>query len=562
MIKGVDYPEWMSDEQSLKTIQNGYLLEGETPKLAWQRVAKAAALRLNHPELETKFFGLMWNGWLGLASPVLSNMGTDRGLPISCYSVHIPDSVDGIFKTNHELAMLSKNGGGVGIYAGDIRARGTLIKNGANGSSEGVIPWLKLYDTATVAVSQGSVRRGASAVYLPVEHGDLQEFLRIRRPEGDVNRQCLNLHQGICITDDFMYKVKTGDTLAREVLVEVYKTRLETGEPYIFFTDNINKANPECYKDKGLTVKTSNICSEIVLHTDVDHSFVCCLSSMNLTKWEEWKDTDAIYLATWFLDAVMSEFIDKAKGKVGMERSVAFAEKSRALGLGVLGWHSLLQSEGTAFDSFRATLLNKAIFSRIQSEAERATKDLAKEYGEPEWCKGHNRRNTHLVALAPTVSNSIISGNVSPSIEPWAANVFAKKTAKGTFVQHNRYLKSKLDESNKNTPEVWKSINSMEGSVQHLDFLSADVKEVFKTAFEIDQRAIVQQAADRQKFIDQSQSLNLFFNNSVDPKYVHEIHWKAWESGVKTLYYVRTSSVLKADTSSRGEDISCIACEG
>jgi ribonucleoside-diphosphate reductase alpha chain len=560
MIKGIDYPNWMDESQGLKTLQNGYLLEGETVKQAWERVSNAAAKQLGKPELAPKFFDIIWKGWLGLASPVCSNLGSERGLPISCYSVHIPDSIDGIYKTLHEQASLSKQGGGVGIYAGDIRARGIPIKNGANGHSEGVVPWMKIFDVSTIATSQGSVRRGASAVYLPIDHGDIKEFLRIRRPEGDVNRQCLNLHQGVCITDEFMHKALGGDKPAQELLLEVYKTRLETGEPYIFFTDNINKANPECYKDKGLHVSTSNICSEIVLHTDNDHSFVCCLSSMNLTKWDEWKDTDAVYLATWFLDAVMSEFIEKAKTIPGFERSVRFAEKSRALGLGVLGWHSLLQSEGTAFDSFRAKLLNRAVFSRLKSETERATKDLAVEYGEPEWCVGHGRRNTHLMALAPTVSNATICGNVSPSIEPWVANAFAKKTAKGVFIQHNQQLKLKLAELGQDSDEVWKSIVNHEGSVQHLDFLDSNTKDVFKTAFEIDQRAIVEQACERQQFIDQAQSLNLFFSSSVDPKYFHSVHVQAWKGELKTLYYVRSSSVLKADLSSR-EDSKCEACE-
>jgi ribonucleoside-diphosphate reductase alpha chain len=357
-----------------------------------------------------------------------------------------------------------------------------------------------------------------------------------------------------------MHKALGGNKPAQDLLLEVYKTRLETGEPYIFFTDNINKNNPECYKDKGLKVSTSNICSEIVLHTDEEHSFVCCLSSMNLTKWDEWKDTDAVYLATMFLDAVMSEFIEKANGMPGFDRAVRFAEKSRALGLGVLGWHSLLQSEGTAFDSFRAKLLNKAIFNRIKSEAERASRDLAKEYGEPEWCKGYGIRNTHLIALAPTVSNATICGNVSPSIEPWVANAFAKKTAKGVFIQYNQHLKKKLQELGQDTDEVWKSIVNQEGSVQHLDFLDKETKEVFKTAFEIDQRALVEQACDRQAFIDQAQSLNTFFSSSVDPKYFHSVHVQAWQGGLKTLYYVRSSSVLKADISSR-EEKDCLACE-
>jgi ribonucleoside-diphosphate reductase alpha chain len=411
-----------------------------------------------------------------------------------------------------------------------------------------------------VAVSQGSVRRGASAVYLPIDHGDIKEFLRIRRPEGDVNRQCLNLHQGVCITDEFMNKALNGDKAAQELLLEVYKTRLETGEPYIFFSDNINKANPKCYQDLGLKVSTSNICSEIVLHTDEDHSFVCCLSSINLARCPFDKIKEVAYLATWMLDGVMSEFIAKAKYIPGFERAVRFAEKSRALGLGVLGWHSLLQSEGTAFDSLRAKILNRGVFSALQQGSEEATKDLAMEYGEPEWCRGYGRRNTHLLALAPTVSNSTICGNVSPSIEPWVANAFAKKTAKGVFIQHNQHLKLKLKELEQDTDEVWKSIVNHEGSVQHLDFLDDETKAVFKTAFEIDQRAIVEQAVDRQKFIDQAQSLNLFFSSSVDPKYFHSVHVEGWKGGIKTFYYCRSSSVLKADISSR-EDSSCKACE-
>lgn len=559
MKKGIDYPEWM-DEAGLKTLQNGYLLEGETPKTAWHRVANAAAKQLKKPEMAQQFFDDIWNGWLGLASPVCANMGADRGLPISCYSLSVPDSVDGIFKSQHELAMLSKNGGGVGIYMGDVRGRGSPIKGGSNGASEGIIPWMKCMDSTTIAVSQGSVRRGASAVYLPVDHTDIKEFLRVRRPEGDVNRQCLNLHQGVCITDEFMKKVLSGDRHCQELLLEIYKTRIETGEPYIFFTDNVNKDNPLCYQDKNMTVKTSNICSEITLFTDDEHTFVCCLSSINLARCPFDKIKEVAYRGIFLLDAVMSEFIEKAKLMPGFERAVRFAEKSRALGLGVLGWHSLLQSEETAFDSFRAKMLNKSIFQQIWDGAEDASIDLAAEYGEPEWLKGYGKRNSHLIALAPTVSNSTICGNVSPSIEPWVANAFAKKSAKGVFIHHNKHLKQKLQELNKDNDDVWKSIVNNEGSVQHLSFLSKEIKEVFKTAFEIDQRAIIEQAADRQRFIDQAQSINLFFGSNVDPKYVHKVHVQAWESGVKTLYYTRSSSVLKADTSSR-DAADCVACE-
>jgi ribonucleoside-diphosphate reductase alpha chain len=370
----------------------------------------------------------------------------------------------------------------------------------------------------------------------------------------------MNIHHAVCIDDEFMNKVKNGDPEARELLIEVYKARVETGEPYIFFTDNVNKANPQCYKERGLDVKTSNICSEITLFTDTQHSFVCCLSSLNLVNWDKITDDDIFYSVV-FLDGVLSEYIEKAHNVRGLESAVRSAEKGRALGLGVLGYHSLLQSEGTAFNSFRAKLVNKAIFDKIRRNADRATEYLAKEYGEPEWCVGSGRRNTHTIAVAPTASNSIIAGSVSQGIEPLAANAFAKKTAKGTFISYNPYLKKLLTELGKDTPDVWTNIATNGGSVQHLDFLDEEQKKVFLTAYEIDQLAIIDQAADRQVFIDQAQSLNLFFYADTDSRYFHAVHFAAWEKGVKTLYYCRTSTVIKGDVASRNET-ECLACHG
>lgn len=566
--------EWLSLE-GYKTLSAGYLLPDETPKGMYRRLASTAAKILKKPELEEKFFNLFWKNWLGPATPVATNFGSEKGIDISCYSLYVPDSIQGIMMGMHELAVMSKYGGGVGVHYNGVRGRGAPIgKN--NGYSDGVVPFIKIQDSVTSGVAQGQSRRGASAAYLPIEHPDIEEFLNIRKPQGDPNRQCLNIHHGVCIDDKFISKVENGDLKARELWKEILKTRYENGEPYLFFTDAVNRQNPECYKQHNLSVKGSNICCEIMLHTDEDHSFVCCLSSMNLTKWDEWKDTDAVQLAIWFLDAVMEEFIQKASKIPGFERAVRFAVKSRALGLGAMGWHSLLQEKGIPFDSFKAFQLNNQIFRYMKLESEKATIDLAKEYGEPEWCKGFNRRNSHLTACAPTVSNAIISGNVSPSIEPWTSNAFARKTAKGTFIHKNKTLEKLLEGINKNTDEVWNSIANNEGSVQHLEFFTAEQKEVFLTAREINQFTILKQAEQRQKWIDQGQSINLFFPANVDPKYFHEIHLYAAKSGIiKSLYYCRTGSVLKGDSGSREYkreetvkkdeieiDTECKACQG
>jgi ribonucleoside-diphosphate reductase alpha chain len=551
-------PQWMS-ESGLQTLMNGYLLIDETPKQMYKRVAKAAASYYPNPEVwEYKFFDAMWKNWLCLASPIAANMGTDRGLPISCYSIHLDDSIDSIFMKNHELAMLSKSGGGVGIYFGDLRGRGELIKG--NGKSEGVVPWCKVFDQSALSVSQGGTRKGAAAAYLPIEHLDVEEFLNIRRPTGDLNRRCLNLHHAVCISDDWMQSMLDGDKEKRLKYQELLKCRVETGEPYIFFSDNVNKNNPKCYQDNDLIVKTSNICSEITLFTDPDHTFVCCLSSLNLIRWNEWRDTDLVNITVRFLDAVLTEFINKTENMKGMQSARRSAIKGRAIGIGVLGWHTLLQENMIPFDSFEAMQLNALIFKNIRENAEIETSAMAEEFGEPEWCKGHNRRNSHLMAVAPTVSNSIISGGYSAGIEPLVANIFAQKSAKGTFIKKNPALEKLLVQKNKDTSDVWKSINERGGSVQHLGFLSPEEKSVFLTAREINQFAIIRQAAQRQRWIDQAQSINLFFAANSDPKYIHEVHLEAWRTGIKTLYYCRSEGVIKGDLASRSKE-ECSACE-
>lgn len=551
-------PQWMGDE-GYKTLQGGYLLENETPRQMYFRVAEAAASYYsNKKKWRTKFFDIMWKNWLCPASPILSNMGTDRGLPISCNSIHVGDSVDSIFQKNHELAMLSKNSAGVGIYLGDVRGRGAGIRG--NGKSEGLIPWAKVYDSTIVSVSQGNFRRGAAAVYTDIRHTDIEEFIQMRRPTGDVNRRCMNLNHGICVDDLWMQEMVDGDQSKRSLWGEILKARVETGEPYLFFSDNVNRQNPQCYNQRGLKVKTSNICTEIFLHTDINHSFVCCLSSLNLVKWDEWKDTDAVEATVRFLDAVLEEYIRKSENIPGLEASRRSAMKGRAIGIGVLGWHTLLQSNMVPFDSFDAMLLNAQVFRTIKLKAEEESTRLAIELGEPEWCKGNSRRNTHLMAVAPTVSNSTISGGHSAGIEPLPGGVWSQKSAKGTFIRRNVVLEQYLESIGKNDPAIWKIINEQSGSIQSFPFIDDEVKQVFLTAREINQYAIIKQAAQRQKFIDQGQSVNLFFGANADPRYIHGVHLEAWKEGLKSLYYLRTEGVIRGDLASRSKE-ECAACE-
>jgi ribonucleoside-diphosphate reductase alpha chain len=556
--KGKDYPEWMN-EVALSTISKGYLLPGETPRKAYKRVSGAISSKLNRPDLESKFFKYIWNGWIGLASPVLSNTGTDRGLPISCYGVDTPDSIRGIGLTNAELMKLTSAGGGVGISLSRIRERGAPIKG--NGQSEGVVPWAKIYDSTIIATNQGSVRRGAASVNLDINHPDIGEYLQIRRPKGDPNRQCLNLHQCVVVDDAFMRKLNDRDEEAMGLWLEILKARVETGEPYIMFKDNVNKDNPMAYLMNNLDVSMTNICSEITLHTDEEHSFICCLSSLNLAKYDEWKETDVVETAIYFLDGVMQEFIDKTSGQESMKRTYRHAVKGRALGLGVMGWHTFLQKKDLPFNSIASTAWTHTIFSQIKLKAEAASRQLADEYGEPLWCKGTGMRNTHLLAVAPTVSNSRISG-CSAGIEPQPANVYTFNGAKGTFIVRNSELVKRLEASGNNTDKIWDQILADNGSVQNLpaDVLPEEDKEVFLTFSEVNQLGLVQQAAIRQKYIDQTQSLNLCFDPTDSPRWINQVHLEAWKLGVKTLYYLRTDSVIKGDLGSRVAD--CIACDG
>jgi ribonucleoside-diphosphate reductase alpha chain len=567
-IKGEDYPAWGNTDVYKKTISGGYLLQGESPKDAYWRVSNTVARRLYKPELAAKFFDYIWNGWLCLASPVLSNTGTDRGLPISCFGIDVADSIQDIGQKNLEMMLLAKHGGGVGIGVNMIRPAGAKITG--NGTSDGVVPFCKIYDSTILATNQGSVRRGAASININIEHDDFEEWLEIREPKGDVNRQSLNLHQCTVVGDKFMRKLEQGDADARNRWSKLLRKRKSTGEPYILFKGNTNKANPQAYKTNGLKVHMTNICSEIALHTDESHSFVCCLSSVNLAKYEEWKDTNLIYDAIWFLDGVMEEFIQRAKGLRGFENAIRSAVKGRALGLGVLGWHTYLQELGIPFEGLLAQFETRKIFSQIKIESERASRDLAEIYGEPLWCVGTGMRNTHLRAIAPTVSNSKLSGNVSPGIEPWAANVFTEQSAKGTFIRKNPTLLKLLRKHKLNTNEIWDKILADGGSVQDISELDEitvstheiPAKEVFKTFKEINQLELVKQAGIRQQYIDQSVSLNLAFPSEATPKWINQVHMEAWKNGVKTLYYTRTESVLRGDIASAAMDPNCLSCDG
>ena len=578
--RGVDYPEWGHTDVYLNTISRGYCLPGETPKDAYWRVSTTVANRLKKPEMADKFMKYIWKGWLNLASPVLSNTGSERGLPISCFGVDVADSIQDIGGKNLELMLLAKHGGGVGIGHNQIRPAGASITD--NGTSDGVVPFIKMNDSTILATNQGSVRRGAASTNLSIDHGDFWEWLEIREPKGDVNRQCLNINQCVSISDKFMRNVLEGDPESRKRYAAVQRKRRQTGQPYIMYRGNVNKQNPEAYKKNGLKVFMTNICSEIVLHTDENHSFVCCLSSLNLSKYDEWKNTNLIYDATWFLDGVLEEFIQKAKYRKGFENSVRTAEKGRALGLGVLGWHTYLQQRGVAFEGLEAQYETRNIFSQIKIESEKASRDLAEEYGEPLWCRDTGFRNTHLRAVAPTVSNSKLAGGISAGIEPVPANIWTDQSAKGTFIRKNKQLEGYLDKIGHDNKKVWDKIMADGGSVQGLKFLDdwcflkgilmkcKDVpefqegvpfKDVFKTFKEINQLELVKQAGVRQQYVDQAVSLNLAFPKEATPKWINQVHLEAWKQGIKTLYYMRTESVLRGDIAAKAME-DCISCDG
>jgi len=530
---------WWFNEESEQMLNRGYLLNGETLEGAIDRITSAAARRLYKPELKDAFKEMIVKGWISFSSPIWANMGTQRGLPISCFNVHIPDSVEGITHKMGEVIMQTKIGGGTSGYFGELRHRGTAVTD--NGKSSGSVSFMKLFDTAMDVGSQGGGRRGAFAAYLDIDHGDIEEFLQIR----DIGNPIQNLFTGVCVPDYWMQDMIDGDADKRRVWAKVLESRQQKGMPYILFTDNVNRNKPQVYKDKGLTINASNLCSEIMLPSTADESFICCLSSMNLELYDEWKDTNAVKLAIYFLDAVLSEFIEKTEGNYYLSAARNFAIRHRALGLGVLGYHSYLQRNMIPFESMEAKMFNAKVFKQIQEQSLAASKELANIYGEPELLKGYGVRNAATMAIAPTTSSSAILGQTSPGIEPFASNYYKAGLAKGNFIRKNKYLAKLLEEKGLDTEDVWRDIMLNHGSVQHMTQLTQEEKDVFKTFKEISPLEIVTQAAQRQQYIDQAQSLNLNIPSSMPIKDVNKVIIDAWKMGVKTLYYQRSQSVSK-----------------
>ena len=543
------------------TLTDRYLMPGESFQDMFARVSCAYADDADHAQ---RLYDAMSQLWFMPATPILSNGGTKRGLPISCFLNDVSDSLDGIVGTWNENVWLASNGGGIGTYWGKVRSIGEKVKTG---QTSGIIPFIHVMDGLTLAISQGSLRRGSAAVYLDITHPEIEEFLEIRKASGDFNRKGLNLHHGINITDEFMHAVrdgkmfglkspKNGEVLreinARQLWQRILETRLQTGEPYILNIDAVNRALPKHQRELGLKVNTSNLCSEITLPTGVDHkgkdrTAVCCLSSLNIETWDQWAEAPGfVEDVLRMLDNVLSDFIENAPP--GMERAVYSAGRERSVGLGVMGFHSLLQSKGIPMESAMAKSWNLRIFKKIRREADAASYILAEERGPcPDALeKGMKARFSHKIAIAPTASISIICGGTSACVEPIPANVYTHKTLSGAFSVRNPYLQELLASKNADTPETWASIVEQEGSVQHLDCLSDEEKSVYRTAFEIDQRWIIELAADRTPFICQSQSLNLFLPADIDKWDLHMLHWTAWERGIKSLYYCRSKSISRA----------------
>ena len=530
---------WWLNEESEQMLNRGYLLKGETVEGAIDRITTAAAKRLYKPELIPAFKEMITKGWISFSSPVWANMGTQRGLPISCFNVHVPDHIEGITHKLGEVIMQTKIGGGTSGYFGELRHRGTAVTD--NGKSSGAVSFMKLFDTAMDVVSQGGVRRGAFAAYLDIDHGDIEEFLNIK----EIGSPIQNLFMGVCVPDYWMQDMIDGDMDKRKVWAKVLESRQKKGLPYIFFTDNVNRNKPQVYKDSGAVINASNLCSEIMLPSTADESFICCLSSMNLELYDEWKDTDAVKLAIYFLDAVLSEFIEKTEGNYYLSSARKFALRHRALGLGVLGYHSYLQKNMIPFESMEAKMFNAKAFKQIQEQSIQASKELANIYGEPEMLKGYGMRNTTTMAIAPTTSSSAILGQTSPGIEPFASNYYKAGLAKGNFMRKNKYLAKLLEEKGLDNEDVWREIMLNHGSVQHMKELSQTEKDVFKTFKEISPMEIITQAGQRQQYIDQAQSLNLNIPASLAIKDVNNLMIEAWKLGVKTLYYQRSQSVSK-----------------
>ncbi len=543
---------WWLNEESEQILNRGYLLKGETVQGAIDRIATAAAKRLFKPELKESFIEIIENGWMSLSSPIWANMGTERGLPISCFNVHIPDDIEGITHKLGEVIMQTKIGGGTSGYFGELRGRGSAVTD--NGRSSGAVSFMKLFDTAMDTISQGGVRRGAFAAYLDIDHPDILEFLKIKNIGNDLQ----NLFFGVCVPDYWMQDMIDGDMDKREVWAKVLESRQDKGLPYIFYTDNVNRNKPQVYKDKGLQINASNLCSEIMLPSTLNESFICCLSSMNLELYDEWKDTNAVQLAIFFLDAVLQEFIVKTEGNYYLKSANEFAKNHRALGLGALGWHSYLQKNSIPFEGIEAKQLTNSIFSHINDEAVKASKELAHIYGEPKLLQEYGLRNATLLAIAPTTSSSAILGQASPGIEPFSSNYYKAGLSKGNFMRKNKYLTKLLEEKGINNEDTWRSIMLKHGSVQHLKELTNDEKAIFKTFKEISQLEIIQQAAVRQKHIDQSQSLNLNIPSNLAIKEVNKLMIEAWKLGIKTLYYQRSQSVSKEFVTNM---VTCSSCE-
>ena len=577
------------NDYAIATLEDRYLMPNERPQDLFARVATHYADDAAHAQ---RVYDYISNLWFMPATPILSNGGTERGLPISCFLNESGDSLEGISGLWFENIWLASNGGGIGSYWGNVRSVGEKV--GVNGKTSGIIPFIRVMDSLTFAISQGSLRRGSAAVYLPIHHPEIEEFIEIRRPTGgDFNRKALNLHHGVVITDEFMQAVEKGDKFnlrspkdghvvqevdARALWIRLLTTRIEAGEPYILFIDTVNKYIPEHHKKAGLKVKMSNLCAEITLPTGIDHhgqdrTAVCCLSSLNLEKYFEWKDNPQFVEDIMrFLDNVLTDFIKNAPDY--MSKAKYSAMRERSVGLGVMGFHTFLQSQNIPIESVMSKVWNKKIFQQIREQADAASHKLALEKGAcPDAADfGIQERFSNKMAIAPTASISTIANNTSPGIEPIAANSFVHKTLTGSVTIKNKYLKALLQERGQDTDEVWSSITVNGGSVQHLGFLTDDEKAVFKTAYEIDQRWLIDLAADRTPYVCQAQSLNLFLPSDVHKKTLHDLHFSAWKKGVKSLYYKRSKSIQRAEShqttyawdakptvDTNGEE--CLACQ-
>ena len=549
----------------LETLRDRYFLKDgkgvicEDIQMFFARVS--AGIARGDKELAQSLYDLMSKNWFMPATPVLTNSATSRGAQISCLLNTVGDSISDIFKTYEENAFLAKGGGGIGTNWSEVRGHNSKLSSG--GKSTGTVPFLKVMDSATLAVSQGNTRRGAAAVYMDISHPDIEEFIDIRKPTGgDDNRRCLNLHHGVTITDEFMRCVKakikfdllcphSGEVVksvdATEMWRKILKNRVETGEPYILFIDTVNKTIPQHHKDKGLFVKQSNLCSEITLPTNRERTAVCCLGSLNLERWDEWKDEaeSVLYAAVKALDNVLDNFIYGVDSR-DYKRAIHSATQERSIGLGVMGWHGLLLKNRMPFESVQARSLNKIVFSTIHKYAKQASVNLADERGAcPD---GGNQRNSNVIAIAPTANISVICGGATPCVEPIAGNAYLQKTLSGSFLVKNLQLEQLLEEKGQNKPEIWRKIIEDKGSVRNLDFLTDEEKKIFKTGYELDMKELIIQAADRQKYICQSQSLNLFLKSPISGKQLNDVHVLAHELGVKSLYYLRSESVIEADS--------------